>query len=75
MVDDRDSIDMSNDRASLAVERLGQRWQCDGTCGERIGAMEATLQRVAEIVKMLVVAGGLASPTLRLAFFFFFFFL
>lgn len=67
MVDDRDSMDVSDNGASLAVGRLGQRRQCDRTCGENIGAMGATLQRVAEILVMLVAGGGLASPTLRLA--------
>lgn len=36
-------------------------------CGERIGALEATLNRVAEMVEMLFAAGGLARPALRLA--------
>ena len=36
-------------------------------CGERIGALEATLNRLAEMVEMLVAARGLASLALRLA--------
>ena len=39
---------------------------CGGRCLARIAALEGTLGKVEEMVKMLVALGGLASPGERL---------
>ena len=66
-VDDQDVMSVSDYEPSSVGGRSGLLWTCDGTCGERIGALEATLNRVTGMVEMLVKAGGLASLALRLA--------
>ena len=69
-LDDADDVgndmEVSEDDASLMGERLDRLGQCDMTCRERFDAIEATLDRVAKMVGMLVAAGGLASPAARL---------
>ena len=68
-LDDADDVgndmEVSEDVASLMGERLDRLGQCDRTCRKRFDAIEATLDRVAKMVGMLVATGGLASPAAR----------
>lgn len=66
-VSDQVEMDVSDDEARSAGGQWGQLQRCSGMCGERIRALEATLNRLAEMVEILVAARGLASPALRLA--------
>ena len=67
-----DEVDFSDDEMDVGdVEPLmatgaGVDRVCRGQCLARIAALEETLGRVEEMVKMLVALGGLASPTERL---------
>ena len=49
----------------MAAGSAGDR-MCEGHCLARIAALEATLDRVKGMVKMLVALGRLASPAERL---------
>ena len=60
-IDVEDSMKVSENGASSVGEGLGLLGRCDGTCREKIDALEATRDRVAKMVEMLVEAGGLAS--------------
>ena len=62
----QDDMNVSDDGAGSVGGQSGLLQKYNGTSGERIGTLGATLNRVAEMVEMLVVAGGLASPGWRL---------
>ena len=66
-IDVRDDMEVSEDDTSLVGERLRRPGRSDGMCREKFDAVEATLDRVAKMVAMLVAAGGLASSAARLA--------
>ena len=66
-IGDGDSMEVSDNNANLVGDQLGRPRQCNGTCWERIGALEPTLDRFADMVDMLAGAGGLVSPAMRLA--------
>lgn len=66
-IGDGDSMEVSDNNANSVGDQLGRPQQYNGTCGERIGTLEPTLDRFAETVEMLVVAGGLVSLAMRLA--------
>ena len=65
-VGDQDDMNVSDDGAGSVGGQSGLLQKYNETSGERIGALGATLNRVAKMVEMLDVAGGLASPARRL---------
>ena len=62
---DDDEMDVGDVEPSIAAG-AGEGRICVGQCLAKIAALEETLGRVEEMVKMLVALGGLASPTERL---------
>ena len=67
-----DVIDFSDDEMDVGdvepavATGAGEDRVCGGHCLARIAALEGTLGKVEEMVKMLVALGGLASPAERL---------
>ena len=64
-LDDDDEMDVGDAEPSLPIG-TGEGRGCGGQCLARVAALEKTLGRVEEMVKMRVALGGLASPTERL---------
>ena len=63
--DDDDEMNVWEVEPSMAT-RAGEGRVCGGQCLTSVAALEKTLGRVEEMVKMLVALGGLASPAERL---------
>ena len=63
--DDDKEMDVGEVEPSMAT-RAGEGRVCGGQCLTRVAALEKTLGRVEEMVKMLVALGGRASPAERL---------
>ena len=67
VVGNKDDMEVNDDGASSVEGQLRLPPRGHKRYGERIGALEAALNRVAEMVEMLVAAKRLAKPAERLA--------